>query len=300
MRLVTLGDEAVPALLDKLASAQSYPPDVKGPDDARTLIEILSEIGTEKALPFIDEEKTRMISRLSLSQAPVDKAKYGPNLWAAHCKERITIWSSPDRFDQLVRSLEKPYLRKWTIYKLGILRDEKAVPHLEKMRDQSDQLDLRESARDSIDHIQSGGKMPLAYKDHLAEERFQIATARDVYTLGQPVVVQYELIAGAYGSRTLVRFAGATGHLLPFGLAGPKGYDRYKVQVARKGTDAELLSEPIDEVPLEEFNLAPRQSVKGQIDIAEAYRLEPGEYQICVCLGDCFVFSNMIKIQLSR
>ncbi len=280
MKLVELGDLAVPALLDRLPSTKIYPPDTRGFNDRRTLIEILSEIGTEKVLPFIDE------------------STYSLGIWAAHCKERVYIWNSPDRLEQLVNALEKPYLRKWAIYKLGVLRDKKALVPLQKILDESDHLDTRESARDSIAHIKSEGKVALQYKFHRASQTFKIKTAKRIFELGEAIPLEYELIAGEYGSTQLLRFQKARGHLLPFGTPGPKRDSRYQLHVSKRGPRVKVRKEAKEEKAIVKFKLKAGESLKGEIDVSKAYLLnQPGEYRLCLRVGN-YIMSNAVKIQI--
>jgi len=308
MKLVELGDSAIPALLRRLSSTTVFPPGIKGQNDMKTLIEILSEIGTEKALPFIDKANKEAKKQLSQSRLSPDRAKYLADIWATHCKERIQIWNYPDRLELLLAALEKPYLRKWAIYKLGVLRDEKALIHLQKILDESDRLDTRESARDSLGHIESNGKVPLYYKYHRASQTFKIKTAKQIFQSGEAIPLEYELVAGEYGSQTLLRFQETKGYLLSFGVAGPETSadwrGRYQLNVrmmkpySLPAKQIKLSKKVIEEKAVERFQLAAGEHITGKIDISKAYHLnQPGEYRVYIRISN-YVSSNEIRIQI--
>jgi len=304
MKLVELGDLAVPALLRELVNIKLEPSHYKTKEPAhfqkeydtmKRLLRILSEIGTEKTLPFIEKA------------IALNNANNWPSIRFTHYKEMIQIWNSPDRLEQLIAALEKPYLRKWAIYKLGVLGDKKAIEPLQKILDGS-RPGSRESARDSIKHIESQGNVPLHYKYHRASQTFKIKTAKQIFQPGETIPLEYELIAGEYGSQALLRFKEAKGYLLPFGVAGPQGYSdwrgRYQLHVRMMKPYSlpvkkiELSKEVIEEKAIERFRFAAGEHIKGIIDLSKACKLlQPGEYRIHIGISN-YVNSNMIKIQI--
>ena len=314
-QLVTMDDAAVPALLRKFNEVQSQIADANSDDldpwskllhERDMIVGILCDIGTPEALPLVDQ-----MSDFGFYYPSAKEKERVVSLYRESLRNKVLIWNSPDRLEELISILGGSAARKvfspekWAIYKLGLLCDERALPVLRKTLESHAQLDIRESARDSIAHIESPETVPLVYKYHLASERFEIKPIIEAYELGEPVIVKCELKAGEYGSRDLLEFAGTSGNLLPFGLAGPEGrFARYKVDMWQYkpragGVDAfEVQKDVAEEKPAKEFQLGPHESVTCEVDISKAFPLNhAGEFRVSISAGKG-TFSNSPLIRI--
>ena len=202
LKLVQIGPRAVPALLEwvELEKLNKEIPQERNVwSYFNNVLEVLSQIGSDDARKIIIESQ-------------VGSDKYREALL-----KRIDIWQSPDRFEQLIEALDEPRLgKKWVIFKLGVLGDNRAIPVLEEIAQDDKSLDIREMAKDALAHLK-GPNIPMRYIMHKLSERIELKTTKQEYRLGGPIEIHCKLIAGKYGSHKLAEFSNPCWHFLPWG-----------------------------------------------------------------------------------
>jgi hypothetical protein len=209
--LVSIGESAIDYILLWCQDVRDNMPWIQQAQsslyESRSVLALVSQIGSEQGRKIIAEANN------------IDDAERQSYL------ERIDIWQSPDRYKKLVARLSTPDA-KWAIYKLGILGDNRAIPVLEQVAQQHENLDTRETAKDALAHLKDLS-VPMYYRQHYPSERIALSSPKTTYKLGEPVKINCKLIAGPYGSRSLVQFSKPAYHFLPWGI----GSEPYRVQI---------------------------------------------------------------------
>jgi len=288
-KLVEIGDKAVPLLLECLRTLESNSDSNRFRSFPREVVDVLSQIGSKEARDFIAQSQ-----------------QIQPEAYKARLLKRIDIWQSEDRFEKLVDALDGPaYDRKWAIFKLGILGDKRAIGHLEKIVLENEGLDISETAKDVLSHL-NDPNVPLRYIDHLPSQKVELIPAADTYRLGEPIKINCKLIAGEYGSQTLVEFSKPAWHFLPWGF-NYRDINKSKpffVRIERKEVINRQRPErikpreryrklvPAIEIPPSDVNLintvkTDRISYNGYIDVDElggksTFKLKPNENRLFV------------------
>ena len=313
LELVEMGDKVVPALLQWL-EIEEFNGGLKGGwNSYRDVIRVLSKIGSKEAGEFITQS-----SRLRSSRSK------------ERLLRRIDIWQSNDRFEKLIEVLAETSSdnRKWAIFKLGVLGDKRAIGHLEKIAADDESMDIRETAKDILAHLRDPN-VPLSYIYHRRSHRVELTPSPGGYRVGEPVSLNCKLVAGEYGSQTLVEFSKPAWHFLPWGNSQPfilavdwvtegrydksrRRYDRllpvkglhenrsWHVNTGKEPLDGYIsISELGDKSPC---RLDPREGRYSVLeDLSKAFKMtEPGEYRIFVGTsgGQFWVLSYEITIKI--
>jgi len=310
-KLIEMDDRAVPALLQWVELEKvnkGLPRDHNVWWNFHHALEVLSQIGSKKA-------------RKTISESNIGSEEYRKLLL-----RRIDIWQSEDRFGKLIKALDEPRLgRKWAIFKLAILGDKCAIPVLEKIAQKDKSLDIRETAKDALAHLKDPN-VPMRYIYHRRSQEIELTPSADTYRIGEPIKINCNLIAGEYGSQTLVKFSKPAWHFLPWGFGHPdmnksqpfifqmqqkkkRRYDRllpvkelHENEERLVNSKKEPLDGYIDITKLGEksnFTLRPDESRFFMVeDINKAFKItEPGEYQVYVSSFG-YVVSNTISINI--
>lgn len=309
LKLVEMGDEVVPTLLEWVEIEELN----SGPhgdwNSYHDIIDVLSQIGSKEARKLIAQNK-----------------HLWPEEHRAMLLKRIDIWQSEDRFERLVEALGEPRLyRKWVIFKLGVLGDKRAIGLLEKIAVEDEQLDIRETAKEALAHLQNPN-VPMRYIIHRPSMEIELTLLADTYRIGKPIKINCKITAGPYGSQTLVEFSKPVWHFLPWSLGHPdldksqplmfhveqkkeSGYDSLIPIKELRQNEERLVNtnaKPLDGyINIAElggksiFTLKPNESRSFMVeDISKAFKItEPGEYRICVH-SNGYVVSNSISIDI--
>ncbi|MHC4564996.1 MAG: HEAT repeat domain-containing protein [Planctomycetota bacterium] len=313
LELVEMGDKVVPALLQWL-EIEEFNGGLKGGwNSYGDLVRVLSQIGAKEARGFITQS-----------------SRFRSGRSAERLLRRIDIWQSDDRFDKLIAVLAETPVdnRKWAIFKLGVLGDKRAIGHLQKIAADDESMDIRETAKDILAHL-SDPNVPLRYIDHRLSQRVELTPSANPYRIGEPVRLNCRLVAGEYGSQTLVEFSKPAWHFLPWGFSQPfiltvsrkteSRYDKSRHNYDRllpvkglhenKSWHVNANKEPLDgHINISELGdkssckLDPRESHHFVLeDISKAFKItEPGEYRIytITSVGRSRVMSDEITINI--
>ena len=295
LKLVELGDKAVPVLLDWLKMQKTGDsPNDKVWWEEHTILGILSEIGSKKARRIIahSDIKPEQLKNVLL--------------------ERIDVWQSKDRFGKLVKALGDPRLgRKWAIFKLGVLGDKRAITVLREIAGQDAQLDIRETAKDALAHLQDPN-VPMRYIMHRPSEKITLKSSSETYRLGEPIEIDCKITGGEYGSHELAGFSNPQWHFLPWGATGADANrsQPYRIRMKNKGwrkrrPAGEGRGTPSREamipggvlIPVKELSSMRRrlkgsskEPLEGYIELSElkykgGFVLQPGESRYCTLAG---------------
>jgi hypothetical protein len=273
LELVTLGESAIPYILFWLDDFYHNMPWTKEVItsfwEIRSLLEVVSQIGSERGRKIITDANS------------IDDVQ------RQHYFERIDVWQSPDRYNKLIAKLstEDTITVKWAIYKLGLLGDSRAVPMLEQIEQQHEKLDIRETARDAVVHLEDSS-VPMYYRRHDLSEKIIVSIPKTTYQPGEPIEMVFKLVAGPYGSHMLVQFSKPAYHLLPWGINS----EPYRIQLcfdiqerllrATKGmpgsyTEKEPLPPGVNEygvvAPIKELQTARRYLVNRKQEPLDGY-----------------------------
>ena len=309
LKLVEMGDKAVPTLLEWVELEELNGGPHGGWNSFHEVMDVLSQIGSKETRKLIAQNK-----------------HLHPEQYRTILLKRIDIWQSEDRLEKLIEALDEPRLgRKWAIFKLALLGDKCAIPVLEKIAQNDKSLDICETAKDALAHLKDTN-VPMRYIYYSRTQEIKLSSSADTYRIGEPIKISCNLIAGEYGSQTLVYFSKPAWHFLPWGFGHPdmnksqpftfqmqqkkkRRYDRLlpvKELIENKerlvNDKKELLDSYIDITQLGEksnFTLKPDESRFFMVeDINKAFKItEPGEYQVYVSsLG--YVVSNTVTINI--
>ena len=201
-KLVEIGDKAVPLLLEWLRTLESNSDSNRFRSFPRGVVDVLSRIGSKEARDYIVSCK-RIESKIHRDML----------------LRRIDIWQGENKYEKLIEVFEDgpKYDKKWAIFKLGVLGDKRAIAYLENIASDNKALGIRETAKDVLAHL-NDPNIPLRYIDHLPSQKVELIPKADTYRLGEPIAIQCKLVAGEYGSRTLVEFSKPAWHFLPWGF----------------------------------------------------------------------------------
>ena len=220
-KLVEIGQRAVPVILDWLEMEKKRNVPREHPYIERPVLDVLSQIGASDARQTIAE------SDIDIMLSDEAKQRFRANLL-----KRVDIWQSPDRFEKLIQALNEPRLgKKWAIFKLGILGDKRAIPVLEQIVQNDKNLDIRETAKDALTHLDNPD-IPMRYIMHRQSERIELKTTKQKYQFGEPIEIHCKLIAGEYGSHKLAEFSKPSLHFLPWGRSTAEPF-RLRMQKPR-------------------------------------------------------------------
>jgi hypothetical protein len=296
-KLVEIGDEAVPAIVEWLKQRKAERPPSGVQNGYSMMVDVLSQIASPEARAFI-------------------LAEYGHD---ARLLTRIEIWQSPGRFEKLCETLKGPHAdRKWAIFKLGVLGDARAIGVLEAIAAEDKDLDIRETAKDAMAHLRDPN-VPMRYIDHWPSYEMKL-TAAASYPMGEPVKISCRVTGGLYGSPSLVEFASPQWHFLPWGgeaqpfcLSVHRRRDRAYDEVHpvkqlrprrldKTSGDKSEVDRYVDATDLGStsvFALQPGESrVYAFADIRQAFGItEPGEYRFFVSRSN-YVLSEFLTIHI--
>jgi len=309
LKLVEMGDKVVPTLLEWMELEDLNGGPHGGWNSFHDVIGVLSQIGSKEARKLIAKNK-----------------HLHPEQYRTMLLKRIDIWQSEDRFEKLIKALDEPRLgRKWAIFKLGVLGDKRAISLLKRIAVEDEQADIRETAKDALSHLKDPN-VPMRYIYHRRSQEIELTPSADTYRIGEPIKINCNLIAGEYGSQTLVKFSKPAWHFLPWGFGHPdmnksqpfifqmqqkkkRRYDRllpvkelHENEERLVNSKKEPLDGYIDITKLGEksnFTLKPDESRFFMVeDINKAFKItEPGEYQVYVSSFG-YVVSNTISINI--
>lgn len=309
LKLVEMGDKVVPTLLEWVELEELNGGPHGGWNSFHDVIGVLSQIGSKEARKLIAKNK-----------------HLHPEQYRTMLLKRIDIWQSEDRFEKLIKALDEPRLgRKWAIFKLGVLGDKRAISLLKRIAVEDEQADIRETAKDALAHLKDPN-VPMRYIYHRRSQEIELTPSADTYRIGEPIKINCNLIAGEYGSQTLVKFSKPAWHFLPWGFGHPdmnksqpfifqmqqkkkRRYDRllpvkelHENEERLVNSKKEPLDGYIDITKLGEksnFTLKPDESRFFMVeDINKAFKItEPGEYQVYVSSFG-YVVSNTISINI--
>lgn len=296
-KLVEIGDEAAPAIVEWLRQRRAERPPSGLQNGYSMMVDVLSQIGSPEARAFII-------------------AEYGDD---ARLLTRVEIWQSPDRFERLCETLKGPHAnRKWAIFKLGVLGDARAVEVLDAIAAEDKDLDIRETAKDAVAHLRDPN-VPMRYVDHWPSYEMKL-TAAASYRVGEPVKISCRITGGPYGSPPLVESASPQWHFLPWGGEAqpfclsadrrrgqtynemhpikqlrPRSVDKTKADQR----EADGYVDATDLGSTSVFALRPGESrVHEFADIRPAFDItEPGEYRFFVSRSD-YVLSEFLTIHI--
>jgi hypothetical protein len=308
-KLVEMGEAAVPALVEWLEIVEAS----GGPDwsNFASMVDVLSQIGSPRALEFLTPERAH--GNL-LNSA----------LYRTHLLERVEIWQGENRFERLVKLLDsRGDTRKWAIFKLGVLGDPRAIEPLDRIAAEDKDLDIRETAKDSLAHLRNPS-IKVRYRFHWTSEQIEL-TAAESFRIGEPVKIRCKITGGEFGSRYLAEFSQPCWHCLPCGHSGPdpNGAQPFCLAVDRrhdntydhvrplkqlrpsskeKAGKARVSNDYVDIAELgsaRSFTLKPGESrLYESADLRQAFPMaEPGEYRICIAYYN-YVLSNFLTIHI--
>lgn len=296
-KLVEIGDEAVPAIVEWLKQRKAERPPSGVQNGYSMMVDVLSQIGSPEARAFI-------------------LAEYGHD---TRLLTRIEIWQSPDRFERLCETLKGPHAnRKWAIFKLGVLGDARSIGLLNAIAAEDKDLDIRETAKDAVAHLRDPN-VPMRYVDHWPSYEMEL-TAAASYRVGEPIKIRCRITGGPYGGLPLVEFASPQWHFLPWGgeaqpfcLSADRRRDRAydKVHPIKQlrprslgktsgdRSEAEGYVDVADLGSTRIFALQPGESrVYEFADIRQAFDItEPGEYRFFISRSN-YVLSEFLTIHI--
>jgi hypothetical protein len=295
LKLVEMGDKVLPTLLEWVELEELNGGTHGGWNSFHDVMGVLSQIGSKEARKLIAQSK-----HLHLEQ------------YRTMLLKRIDIWQSEDRFEKLIKALDEPRLgRKWVIFKLTILKDKRAIPVLEKIAQNDKSLDIRETAKDGLAHLKDSN-IPMRYIYHRPSQDIELTLSADTYRIDEPIKINCNLIAGEYGSQTLVKFSKPAWHFLPWGFGHPNMKKSqpfiFQMQQKKKRRYDRLLPvmEPLDGYiditklgVKSTFTLKPEESRFFMVDdINKAFKItNPGEYRVYVSSSG-YVVSNTVTINI--
>ena len=309
LKLVEMGDKVVPTLLEWVELEELNGCPHGGWNGFYDIIGVLSQIGSKEARKLIAQNK-----------------HLHPEQYRMMLLKMIDIWQSEDRLEKLIKALDEPRLvRKWAIFKLGVLGDKRAISLLERIAVEDEQADIRETAKDALAHLKDPN-VPMRYIYHRRSQEIKLSSSADTYRIGEPIKINCNLIAGEYGSQTLVKFSKPAWHFLPWGFGHPdmnksqpfifqmqqkkkRRYNRllpvkefYENEERLVNSKKDPLDGYIDITELGEksnFTLKPDESRFFMVeDINKAFKItEHGEYRVYVSSSG-YVVSNTVTINI--
>ena len=309
LKLVEMGDKVVPTLLEWVELEELNGGPHGGWNGFYDIIGVLSQIGSKEARKLIAQNK-----------------HLHPEQYRMMLLKMIDIWQSEDRLEKLIKALDEPRLvRKWAIFKLGVLGDKRAISLLERIAVEDEQADIRETAKDALAHLKDPN-VPMRYIYHRRSQEIKLSSSADTYRIGEPIKINCNLIAGEYGSQTLVKFSKPAWHFLPWGFGHPdmnksqpfifqmqqkkkRRYNRllpvkefYENEERLVNSKKDPLDGYIDITELGEksnFTLKPDESRFFMVeDINKAFKItEHGEYRVYVSSSG-YVVSNTVTINI--
>ena len=322
LKLVEMGDEVVPTLLEWVELEELNGGPHGGWNSFHDVIGVLSQIGSKEARKLIAQNK-----------------HLHPEQYRTMLLKRIDIWQSEDRFEKLIKALDEPRLgRKWAIFKLGVLGDKRTISLLERIAVEDEQADIRETAKDALAHLKDPN-IPMRYIYHWPSKQIELRSSGDTYRIGEPIKIDCTITGGEYGSHMLVAFSKAAWHFLPWssGHPDPNKNEPFRFRVEKK----DIIFGPIPPgmrrkdrygrlIPLKELRQIKKRLVNtneepldGYINVAElgeksnftlkadesrhftlkdlnkAFKIsKPGEYRIYVSSPGGRVVSNTVTINI--